>query len=174
MHLPQTAEYALRAMTYIANLADNQSVRAQDLGRAVGVPAPYLSKLLRRMVVANLLKSQKGHGGGFVLAQPPSFIRFLDILAASDYAVNPKHCAFGWGACNPGNPCPMHPTWAKLNDSMCDWAAKTTLADVLVPGGLPNPAEVLAGRTAPPELVAGRDGPLVAKRGRRPKLRIEG
>lgn len=172
MHLPQTAEYALRAMTYIANLREGESVRARDLGRAIAVPGPYLSKLLRRMVVAKLLTSRKGHGGGFVLAQPPTFIRFLDILTASDYDINPKHCAFGWGSCNPHNPCPMHPTWTKLNDSLCTWAATTTLADVLLANGLPSPADVLAGRQPPAEAMLGRDGPLATtRRGRKPLAR---
>ncbi len=172
MHLPQTAEYALRAMTYIANLREGDSVRARDLGRAIGVPAPYLSKLLRRMVVAHLLTSRKGHGGGFALAQPPTFIRFLDVLSASDYDINPKHCAFGWGSCNPNNPCPMHPTWTKLNDALCTWAATTTLADVMTGQGLPAPADVLSGRVPPAEAVVGRDGPLATtRRGRRPLQR---
>lgn len=139
MHLPQTVEYALRAMTYIANLPEGQAVRARDLSAVTGVPAHYLSKLLRRLVVAGLLESQKGHGGGFVLAMPPRFIRFLDVMMAADFRPDPAHCAFGWGACRPSQPCPLHPAWNSLNEALCNWAAQTTLADVTVEGGLPIP-----------------------------------
>lgn len=141
MLLSQTVQYALRAMTYLANLPPGKSVRARDLGRATDVPVHYLSKLLRRMVSAGLLESQKGHGGGFVMAMPPRFVRLLDIMLAAEFRPDPNHCAFGWGACRPAAPCPLHPAWSSLNDMVCEWAAQTTLADVLVPGGLPMPHE---------------------------------
>jgi len=75
--LSQTAEYALRAMAWIATNGDGQIVRAHDLSDAVDVPAHYLAKILRRLVVAELLVSHKGPGGGFGLARPPAEIRFL-------------------------------------------------------------------------------------------------
>ncbi len=144
MQLPQTVEYALRAMAYIANLPPTEAVRAHDLAAATNVPPHYLSKLMRRLVVAGLLKSQKGHHGGFVLAMPARYIRALDIMVAADYRPDPAHCAFGWGACRPAEPCPLHPAWSKLNDAICTWAAMTTLSDMLVEGGLPLPSEVAA------------------------------
>jgi Rrf2 family protein len=158
-------------MCYIANLGEGVAVRTQDLSIATGVPGPYLAKLLRKMVVAGLLTSQKGHGGGFSLAKPPNFIRFLDVMVAADYVINPRHCAFGWGTCHPGSPCPLHPAWAKLNDQTAEWAARLTLADVLVNGGLPLPEAVAAGLANPAAANANRapTEPPRARRGRRPK-----
>ncbi len=149
MQLPQTVEYALRAMAYIANLPTTQPVRAHDLAAATNVPPHYLSKLMRRLVVAGLLKSQKGHHGGFVLALPPRYIRALDIMIAADYRPDPTHCAFGWGNCRPAEPCPLHPAWSKLNEAICTWAAMTTLSDMLVEGGLPAPIELIAASPHP-------------------------
>ncbi len=157
MQLPQTVEYALRAMAYIANLPPNASVRAHDLAAATNVPPHYLSKLMRRLVVAGLLKSQKGHHGGFVLALPPRYIRALDIMVAADYRPDPSHCAFGWGHCKPEAPCPLHPSWSKLNEAICTWAAMTTLADMLVEGGLPMPSELAAAAAATGDAQVMRD-----------------
>lgn len=142
MQLPQSVEYALRAMAYIANLPPDLAVRAHDLAAATNVPPHYLSKLMRRLVVAGLLKSQKGHHGGFVLAMPARYVRALDIMMAADFRPNPTHCAFGWGNCRPAEPCPLHPAWSTLNEAICSWAATTTLADMLVEGGLPPPDQV--------------------------------
>ena len=44
MFISQTAEYAIRAMSAIATLPEGIKIRAADLGRATGIPAPYLSK----------------------------------------------------------------------------------------------------------------------------------
>ncbi len=129
MHLSQTAEYALRALTWLTLHGDGP-VRAGDLARTTNIPAAYLSKLLRRLVSAGLLSARKGHGGGFTLARAPSEIRFADVLEAVDDLHDDQRCAFGQVRCDEANPCPLHPAWAELRASMRVWAGKRTLADV--------------------------------------------
>jgi len=128
--LSHTAEYALRAMAAIAASPPNVAARARDLAIETQVPVHYLSKVLRRLVEADLLVSQKGHQGGFRLARPASRIRFSEILAAMDPSSNERHCAFGWPVCDPKAPCPLHDSWAQLNDAFHEWARRSTLADV--------------------------------------------
>jgi len=128
MVLSQTAEYALRAMASLATVPDGRPVRASDLSRATGIPSHYLSKILRRLVIADLLVSQKGQGGGFSLARPPEEIRFLDILEAVDALPQKDRCAFGWGDCSDTHPCPLHESWSKLSDHLHAWARENTLA----------------------------------------------
>ncbi len=132
MHLlfPQTAEYALRAMTIIASQPAGTPVRAKDLVDQTHVPQPYLAKVLRKLVEAGLLRSQRGHGGGFVLARNPLEIRFVDILRAVEVDPAARHCAFGLPRCDAKNPCPLHPFWEALQERYLEWAARTTLADV--------------------------------------------
>jgi DNA-binding IscR family transcriptional regulator len=57
-------------MSAIATLPSGKKIRASELARGAGIPAPYLSKILRRLVLAGLLLSQKGQRGGFSLARP--------------------------------------------------------------------------------------------------------
>jgi len=130
MFISQTAEYAIRAMSSIATLPAAEKVRAADLGRFTGIPAPYLSKILRRLVLADLLISQKGQGGGFALSRPAREICFIDILDAVDAFPASGRCAFGWGACNEEAPCPLHGAWSRLNENLTEWAASTTLAEI--------------------------------------------
>ncbi|HSQ66869.1 MAG TPA: Rrf2 family transcriptional regulator [Polyangiaceae bacterium] len=128
--LSQTSEYALRALATLARLGPGESMRAADLARETGVPAQYLSKVLRRLVARGLLRAQKGHGGGFSLARGPSAIHVADVLEALDSAPIVGRCAFGWGKCNEAQPCPLHPVWSKLAESFQTWTSTTTLADV--------------------------------------------
>ena len=130
MIFSQTAEYALRAMAWMATLENGTAIRATDLSKAAAVPKHYLSKVMRRLVVAELVISGKGHGGGFALARSQSRIKLLDILAAVDAAPGSGVCAFGWGPCDPNNPCPLHPAWSIISDGIYDWANQTTLADM--------------------------------------------
>jgi Rrf2 family protein len=127
----QTAEYALRALAWMATRPPDQSVfRASDLSRETGIPAHYASKVLRRLVAGGMLRAQKGHGGGFSLSRPPDQIRFLDVLIASGSWPETDHCAFGWGACDAAHPCPLHHSWSDLKLTLQRWATTSTLADV--------------------------------------------
>jgi len=130
MLVSQTSEYALRAMAWLTSAPPGEPVRARDLAAGSGIPLHYLSKILRRLVLAELLVSQKGKRGGFVLARPKHEIRFLDILAAVDAYPTQGRCAFGWGECDELNPCTMHESWNELNEKLLSWAATNTLADV--------------------------------------------
>ncbi len=129
MLLPQSAEYALRALSCLLDLPAGTGLRSSDLAERSGVPAAYLQKVLRRLVEAGLLDSRKGHGGGFRLARAPGSIRFADVLDAMD-SEPPKACAFGWDRCDASHPCPLHPAYAALRTSFDAWASGVTLADV--------------------------------------------
>jgi Rrf2 family protein len=129
----QTAEYALRAMSWIAARPASATVRAVDLASHTDIPAPYLAKILRRLVLAGVLVSHKGHGGGFELARPPEEICFADVLRALDAYPTPDRCAFGWEACDAKSPCPLHPHWEPLAVAVREWASATTFGGLRVP-----------------------------------------
>ncbi len=129
MDLPQTTEYALRALAVIASREDGAVVCADVIAREASVPLSYLQKVLRRLVGAGLLEAKKGPGGGFLLARHPKRIRLRDVLEATDSAL-PDACAFGYGKCDAKHPCPLHGTWSELKDAITDWASRTTLDDV--------------------------------------------
>jgi Rrf2 family protein len=131
--ISQTAEYALRAMAELALAESGTALKASELSRATNVPVHYLSKVLRRLVAAGLLVSQKGHGGGFALARPAHRIRFADVLEAMGEAPVSGRCAFGWGDCDARHPCPLHPAWSTLNDALVRWAHDSTLAKLRSP-----------------------------------------
>jgi len=119
----QTAEYALRVMAWIAAQPPGEPILARDLSAGTLIPAPYLLKILRRLVLARLLESRKGRGGGFVLSRPPEKIRFCDVLEAVDAFPRPNQCAFGWGTCDP-----LHSSWGPMSEAFRTWAATSTFA----------------------------------------------
>ena len=131
MYLSQTSEYALRATAQLASLAPGEVARAEDLASAADIPVHYLAKILRKLVVAGLLTSQRGHGGGFRLARAPARIRFLHVLKAVGEVPHRDHCAFGKAGCDHRRPCRLHSTWGPLKKAVHEWASSMTLADTL-------------------------------------------
>jgi Rrf2 family iron-sulfur cluster assembly transcriptional regulator len=124
-----TAVYCLRAVATLAGLPPGASLNAAELSEQTGVPQQYLSKVMRKLVVAKLVRSQRGPGGGFMLMRPPAEIRLADVLRSVEQDLG-AGCAFGFEACDPLNPCPLHPIWSRLQDSLESWTANSTFGDL--------------------------------------------
>lgn len=129
MMLNQTTEYAFRAMVCLAGLEAGACLRAEQISDATNIPVHYLAKVMRRLVRAKLVSSQRGHHGGFALARPASAIPFVDVLRAVGVDEAP-HCAFGWSRCNAAVPCPMHDAWSAIRGQFHAWAEAHTLASI--------------------------------------------
>lgn len=108
-----TAEYALRAIVY---LATNQSGRwsSQAIAEATKVPPKYISKVLKDLVEARLVTSRRGPHGGFVLAREPERISVLDVVNAVDPIRRIETCPLGIPT-HGKNLCRLH---RKLDDTI--------------------------------------------------------
>ncbi len=130
MILPQTSQYALRIMANIALTRGARPIRAKEIASEIGCPAHYVSKVLRKLVTAGLLRAEKGHGGGFLLARSAERIFFCEVLEAVQGASEQKQCIFGWRRCDPKNPCILHHRWSAVSGVFLEWARNTSLGDI--------------------------------------------
>lgn len=89
--LSQTAEYALRAVAYLAENGD-KSCTIQQIAGPTQVPAGYLAKVLQELARAGILASQRGIGGGFSLAIPADELTIYQIVQTVDPIRRITHC----------------------------------------------------------------------------------
>jgi Rrf2 family protein len=146
----QTVEYALRAMMYLASL-DGTPVASERIAAHTRVPSGYLSKVMRDLVLARLVESFRGPGGGFVLAAKPDVISILDVVRAVDPIRRIDRCPLG----NPDHKelCPLH---RRLDRALADIERSfrgTTLAEMLHGAGASGQCEAVA---PDPDAVRGR------------------
>lgn len=81
MQLSQTAEYALRAATWLAeHVGDPQTT--QQIAAGCQMPASYLAKVLQPLAKAGIVSAQRGLGGGYVLEKHPDELTLLAVLSA--------------------------------------------------------------------------------------------
>lgn len=81
--ISQTAEYALRAVVFLAEQGTTPCTIG-PIATATKVPAGYLSKVMQSLVRGNVVKSQRGLGGGFQLARSAEEITIYDVVNAVD------------------------------------------------------------------------------------------
>jgi Rrf2 family iron-sulfur cluster assembly transcriptional regulator len=126
--LPQTAEYALRAVLHIA--AHDEPVRVADIASELQVPQNYLSKTLHRLARAGVLASTRGPAGGFrlgVAADRLTLQRIVSMFATA----SGRRCLLGHGICGDTPVCAVHTRWAPVATQMRDFYETTTVADLL-------------------------------------------
>lgn len=132
--LSATAQYALRAMVYIAAQPMEKPVLAKEISARTGVPPHYLSRILRDAVRGGLLESSRGVGGGFRLSRPKNKIRLLDVLSPFDDVLDRSKCPFGQPRCNDSMPCGFHEYWKPIKVAYTQMLEQTTLDDVPLEG----------------------------------------
>lgn len=92
--ISQTAEYALRAIVYLADRMDAPQTTRQ-IAAVTCVPAGYLAKVMQGLSRAGLVNSQRGLHGGFVLARPAGELTVLDVVQAVDPLRRIERCPLG-------------------------------------------------------------------------------
>ncbi|MBM3835710.1 MAG: Rrf2 family transcriptional regulator [Verrucomicrobia bacterium] len=81
MKLSVKSDYAARAVLGLARqYQPGVSVRVEDLAAEQGVPASYLIQILIELKSKQIVKSQRGKEGGYMLARSPAEITLGDIL----------------------------------------------------------------------------------------------
>lgn len=78
--ITQTAEYALRAVVYLAQ-AEGPCTSA-TIAAATNVPAGYMAKVLQSLSRSGIVLSQRGLRGGFVLSESPHKLTALTVINA--------------------------------------------------------------------------------------------
>jgi Rrf2 family transcriptional regulator, nitric oxide-sensitive transcriptional repressor len=81
--LSQTVEYALRAVVHLAQHAPEPQKTA-EIAATTQVPPAYLSKVLQGLRAKDIVKLQRGVGGGVTLAASPADLTILDVVNAVD------------------------------------------------------------------------------------------
>ena len=102
--LPQTAEYALRAVCYIAEHQGAGPVSRPEVASALGAPENYLSKLLYQLGVRGVLQSIRGARGGYRLGMAADQL-VLATIVEPFMPETERRCIMGRTRCREDRPC---------------------------------------------------------------------
>jgi len=128
----QTTRYALQILGFLVTRRDERT-RGDEIARATGIPANYLSKIMNQLRKSGLVDSQKGWGGGFVLKQEAQHRRIGEVVAIFEGEATPPNlqaCVFGLPQCDDANPCPLHPYWGKIRETYHQMLDEKTVGEL--------------------------------------------
>lgn len=129
MFFSQTAEYALRAISLLAE-RHPEPLKTSQIAEATRVPRPYLVKVLQALARGGVVVARRGVGGGVALARELDEVTILDVVNAVDPIERIRRCPIGLAAHGVAL-CPMHSRLDAALAAIEEIFGETTLAEVL-------------------------------------------
>ncbi|MCC6129696.1 MAG: SUF system Fe-S cluster assembly regulator [Acidobacteria bacterium] len=105
---------------------------ARELAEAVKLPLPTVVKILKMLVKAGILTSQRGTKGGYTLARPSAEIRVASVIAALEGPIALTDCNVP-GSCEHETGCPTRSNWQMVNRTVQEALDRLTLLDISRP-----------------------------------------
>ncbi len=131
MVITRATEYAVRAVIFLAQQPKDSIVLKKDICRTQEVTPAFLTKIFQPLIKAGIVNSQRGVGGGFLLAKDPSEINMLDILEAEEGKLKLNHCLVDTDFCQRDAYCAAHEVWYNAQHEMAEVLKRYSIADLV-------------------------------------------
>ena len=126
-----SSKYALKALHYIAkNGSSENRLMAKDIAKAVDIPKPFLSKILKQLALNNFVTSVKGPYGGFYLTDDQLKNSILDVIVELEGRNRFSQCVLNFENCNEKNPCPIHHLVIEEKNGLSQVIKNTLISDL--------------------------------------------
>ena len=129
--ISRTAEYALRAVLYLARVEDRRPVPVDDIAAALGAPRNYLSKTLNELARMEVVSSMRGPAGGFWLRADPETLTVAELTARFDETRTTGMCLLGGRPCDEARPCGAHQLWSAAQEAARASISRLTIAELV-------------------------------------------
>jgi Rrf2 family protein len=138
MQITRQADYALRAMLYLASIKSNESSNSKKKGTATrkiaeekDIPASFLAKIISQLSIAGLIETSRGANGGVSLARKPEEISLLQVVEAIDGPITLNECTVDPSECAFGDHCPIHEVFCEAKKILIEKLKSSTFDKLL-------------------------------------------
>ncbi|MDF2189498.1 Rrf2 family transcriptional regulator [Paraflavitalea sp. CAU 1676] len=132
--LSKKAQYAFKALMYMAEKKDNQPVLIAEIAKKKKIPLKFLENILLEMKKAGILESKKGKGGGYFFKVPPKEVSMAKIMRLIDGPIAMLPCVslYFYERCKncDEKQCGLHDTMIQVRDVTLKLLEKKTVADI--------------------------------------------
>lgn len=140
MQITRQADYAVRAVLYLAQQRPDGLVTTAQIAREQHIPQTFLAKIMSQLSAAGLVYSTRGAHGGVRMARPAAEVSLLDVVEAIDGPMVLNECVADPNACPLGPNCAAHEVWCQAQAELVERLDRTKFAQLATPPA-PPPAE---------------------------------
>lgn len=123
------SRYGLRLLVELAERGTNGPVDLGSVAKSQHIPEMYLSKLVRPLKAAGILRSERGSRGGYELARRADEITILSVVEALEGQSSLLACTADQNTCVRSGYCRTLPVWSGLDLVIKHYLGSITLAN---------------------------------------------
>ncbi len=132
MQITRQADYAIRAILFLAHLEPNERAATSQIAEEKHIPPSFLAKIISQLSIAGLIHTSRGARGGVSLARPADQISVLEVVEAIDGPIALNQCTFSQvETCPFGDECPVRELWVDTQNQLVDRLKSTSFAHFL-------------------------------------------
>jgi Rrf2 family protein len=121
-------------MLDLSVLYEQGPIQIVSIAERQNIPLRFLQQILASLRMTGFVQSQKGPGGGYLLAMPPREITLGAVVRAMDGPIAPISCVsvtrYGECGCPDPEVCSLRKSFRDVRNAMSDVLDYTTFADL--------------------------------------------
>lgn len=131
MQITRQADYAARAILYLARTGNGKRISTNQVAKDQNIPLSFLAKIISQLSIAGLLQTSRGASGGVALARKPENITLLDVIQAIDGPIQLNDCVVQEDVCCFQENCSMRLVWCEAQNDLITRLKSTTFAKLI-------------------------------------------
>ena len=132
MKISTKGRYSLRLLLDLAEHKDEGFIALKDSAERQGISKKYLEQIVTLLNHSDILRTNRGHQGGYMLAKEPDQYTVGQILRITESGLRPVACMEdSSNQCERSAYCMTLPVWQGLDKVMSDYLDGITLQDIL-------------------------------------------
>jgi Rrf2 family protein len=132
MQITRQADYAVRAVLYLAGLNNGRRAPTSEIARKQHIPPSFLAKIVSQLSVAGVVQTSRGARGGVSLARPSNDISLLEVIEAIDGPITLNECVLDPKSCVFGDDCSVQGIWCDAQAELVNRLRQTNFQRLAV------------------------------------------
>ncbi len=132
MKISTKGRYALRMLVDLAEHREEGYIALKDIAERQGVSKKYLEQIVPILNRSDLLRTNRGNQGGYMLVKSPDKYTVGEILELTEGGFAPVSCVGrNPEECPRRSECPTFPVWQGLYKVISEYLYGITLQDII-------------------------------------------
>ncbi len=132
MKISTKGRYALRMLFDLASHYDEEFISLKEIAERQNISKKYLEQIVPLLNKSNLLRTNRGNKGGYMLARKANEITVADVLEATEGSLAPVACLeFEPNECPRAGECSTLFVWEGLYSSIKKYLSSISLRDII-------------------------------------------
>ena len=133
MQITRQADYAIRAIIYLAQLKPGTQASTAQIAREKHIPLTFLAKIMSQLSASGVVRATRGAHGGVALARGPEEISLLDIVETIDGPIMLNDCTLNPQTCEMSDGCAVRVVWCETRADLVKRLGQTNFGQLTQP-----------------------------------------